>query len=154
MAECKWCEQEMTSHPDTCAGNTEVEYPDGKKLKPLPYGGPGERCHDCGIARGGNHHPGCDMEKCPRCGGQLISCGCLDEDNENLPEGQVDPQDHLDGEAVTRYLFKHGFIEDHCTLCGNTGWVDTTGVHTPAGVVVGKRQLCLCPNGQAMRRSI
>lgn len=35
-----------------------------------------ERCGDCGTPRGGLHHPGCDMETCPRCRGQLISCGC------------------------------------------------------------------------------
>lgn len=44
----------------------------------------GTRCHDCGADEGGYHHPGCDMEKCPRCGGQLTGCGCLDEENEKL----------------------------------------------------------------------
>ena len=34
-------------------------------------------CHDCGCPNGGYHHPGCDEEKCPRCGGQLIGCGCI-----------------------------------------------------------------------------
>lgn len=38
------------------------------------------RCHDCNIENGGVHHPGCNAERCPKCGGQLISCGCLDED--------------------------------------------------------------------------
>src|SRR5262249_14094682 len=33
-------------------------------------------CHDCGVAHGGYHHPGCDVEECPRCGRQLISCNC------------------------------------------------------------------------------
>lgn len=33
-------------------------------------------CHDCNAARGALHHPGCDMERCPACGGQLIGCDC------------------------------------------------------------------------------
>ncbi|MDQ3322838.1 MAG: hypothetical protein M3525_10495 [Acidobacteriota bacterium] len=40
------------------------------------------RCHDCNIAPEGFHHPGCDMERCPNCRGQLISCGCLDDEQE------------------------------------------------------------------------
>jgi hypothetical protein len=37
---------------------------------------------------GGFHHPGCDTEECPKCHGQLISCGCLDdsEDDEEYEE--------------------------------------------------------------------
>ena len=33
-------------------------------------------CHDCGAKEGEYHLPGCDMERCPFCGGQLISCDC------------------------------------------------------------------------------
>lgn len=33
-------------------------------------------CHDCGVPRSGLHHPGCDVEECPDCGMQLISCWC------------------------------------------------------------------------------
>lgn len=42
-----------------------------------PY--PTSSCGDCGVARGDVHHPGCDMERCPGCGGQLLACGCLAE---------------------------------------------------------------------------
>jgi hypothetical protein len=33
-------------------------------------------CHDCNAKPGQYHHPGCDVERCPRCGGQMISCFC------------------------------------------------------------------------------
>jgi hypothetical protein len=38
----------------------------------------GERCHDCNIVNkpGNVHHWGCDMERCPKCGEQFISCAC------------------------------------------------------------------------------
>ena len=37
-----------------------------------------KRCHDCNIVneKGNFHHLGCDIERCPKCEGQLISCNC------------------------------------------------------------------------------
>jgi hypothetical protein len=69
----------------TCDGNDHVDYPDGAKLESLDthFDEPSGRCHDCNIKHGGKHHPGCDVERCPKCEGQLISCGCLsDEEDE------------------------------------------------------------------------
>jgi hypothetical protein len=34
-------------------------------------------CHDCGTKEGQLHVLGCDMERCPFCGNQLISCRCV-----------------------------------------------------------------------------
>jgi hypothetical protein len=38
-------------------------------------------CDDCGVTRGALHLIGCDLEPCPRCGGQAISCDCFYEDD-------------------------------------------------------------------------
>jgi hypothetical protein len=37
------------------------------------------QCHDCGCFEGELHDLGCDMEDCPFCGHQLISCDCIYE---------------------------------------------------------------------------
>ena len=37
-------------------------------------------CHDCGCKEGEMHEKNCDMEICPRCKGQLLSCGCNQEE--------------------------------------------------------------------------
>ncbi len=40
-------------------------------------------CHDCRVVKGQYHVPGCDVERCPVCGGQVIGCDCnYDEDEE------------------------------------------------------------------------
>jgi hypothetical protein len=35
-----------------------------------------DRCPDCGAEPGQYHRLGCDIEQCPYCGQQLISCVC------------------------------------------------------------------------------
>jgi hypothetical protein len=40
-------------------------------------------CGDCAVALGQIHVRGCDIEECPKCHRQLLSCGCqFDEDEE------------------------------------------------------------------------
>ena len=82
MAVCPYCEQEMTD-PNTKSCVSSPVKIGGEDLDPVPFDSGGYRCGDCKIADGGIHHPGCDMERCPACGGQLISCGCLSEDDQD-----------------------------------------------------------------------
>lgn len=37
-------------------------------------------CRDCGVLRGQFHVPDCDIERCPICDGQLLSCDCQNQD--------------------------------------------------------------------------
>jgi len=36
-------------------------------------------CHDCRVLKGEFHVLSCDVEECPTCGDQLISCDCAFE---------------------------------------------------------------------------
>ena len=42
----------------------------------------------------------------------------------------------------------------HCTICGNSGIIDSRGICTPGGLSVGRLNWCICPNGQALRMGI
>lgn len=41
------------------------------------------RCPDCDVEVAEFHLPGCDIEVCPQCTGQAISCGCTRSDDED-----------------------------------------------------------------------
>ena len=96
MAECDFCEREMadgtgcTSH--MVSGIPRVPYGMETRdaLSHLHQGGVSaiallrkyragclaRPCHDCKAPTGTFHHPGCDVEECPVCGYQTITCGC------------------------------------------------------------------------------
>jgi hypothetical protein len=102
MAICELCDLEMST-ASSCTV-TALHLGD-LTAAVLPYGRePGwratrGRCHDCGVARRGFHHVGCDMQRCPGCGGQLISCGCVWEELGNDLDGD-DDEGGGDGEEL------------------------------------------------------
>jgi hypothetical protein len=54
---------------------------------------------------------------------------------------------------VTNYWLEFYVQEKCCSLCGNQGIIDTTGLQAPNGKLVGRKNYCICPNGQSMRKS-
>jgi hypothetical protein len=89
MAVCDYCGLEMTE-ADGCTEAPIVI--GGRSYQPIRHGrergmrGVKRRCGDCGVAPGRVHHHGCDVERCPRCGGQSIGCGCLWAGEEHFSE--------------------------------------------------------------------
>ena len=85
MAECRSCHNDM-SEVQSCSHNVCITFEgDARMYQAIPYINPATfddenpNCHDCGVQIGAKHHAGCDMESCPRCGSQLISCDCVVE---------------------------------------------------------------------------
>ncbi len=126
MAKCNRCKMEMCdSSTKTCEAYKFVEFPDGTKMTPVPYSPPDSniRCHDCGVAAGGFHHVGCDLEICPRCEDQLLGCSCFVSDgavsdkkvkrqNVGKPDhnckGGKEKQNNLAIEAAVEEILEHG----------------------------------------------
>lgn len=82
MAKCHICKKEMLTASGCCGEKIRAN---GKLYPRIRMGDPNDffpdasddaRCGDCGAMRGGLHHWGCDCERCPACGEQLISCYC------------------------------------------------------------------------------
>jgi hypothetical protein len=97
MAVCAWCDREMTL-ASSCT--VEAWHLRGERLVVARFGEehrwrrprPGQRCHDCGVAPDGFHHPGCDVAECPECEQQLLTCGCRFDEDDELGNPDFDPE--------------------------------------------------------------
>ena len=79
MVKCEDCGQEMMDENTRTCVFLYINIEGKWYRRDTEYHDVNERCHDCNIVNGQVHHFGCDMERCPKCGGQLISCDCKDK---------------------------------------------------------------------------
>ncbi len=71
---CESCQRPMDAGTPGCTVR-HIDYDGGISLDAILHDGE-MRCSSCQCKRGRPHHPGCDLAKCPNCGGLLISCDC------------------------------------------------------------------------------
>lgn len=132
MAICDWCEHEMTM-AESC--NVKALHRNGVPTAMIRWGRErgwkaSARCGDCGVLPGRYHHPGCDVQQCPVCRGQMIGCGCrFDEDDSDESDEEVldffidsngDPTERMvrDGQEVVIHYADKMPASDITTISG------------------------------------
>jgi hypothetical protein len=76
------CDCGLTMRPKGDCGVREMKAKDGKWYSRISNTDQAPFCHDCNAGLGKVHHWGCDSEKCPVCGFQLMGGDC---DNQCFP---------------------------------------------------------------------
>ena len=92
----------------------------GKEFERIRYGNEKDDwgaadhpCGDCGARRDEYHVPGCDVERCPSCGGQMISCDCSASRLQKKPPKPFSKREQAIVEARRLFVWRHlGFAEN------------------------------------------
>ena len=74
MAKCDFCGQEMLE-AQGCRQRYIGQIPYGAETAYAGLSLP-TRCRDCNVEVGQYHHPGCDIEECEVCHGQMLVDEC------------------------------------------------------------------------------
>lgn len=123
-------------------------------------------CHDCDCLEGQLHTPGCDVERCPFCGRQLVSCACAYTQlgyayNRKAPHCGLkvyrnslsdDDQERWEAVLEEKGRIPHFAYPCQCVRCGEL-W--PTMFHVPdeeweAVVELGQRHRMLCTDCYAL----
>lgn len=68
--------QLRTSVSDGLRTYSRIKYGDAEEWPDSDYDYADTPCHDCLVVKGQYHAERCDMERCPKCGGQFFCCPC------------------------------------------------------------------------------